>query len=47
MKRARDQVSQSHDNNVLAISTIKTNIVHQPVLGKPYNELTITAKDTN
>ena len=42
MQRAMDQVSQSCDNYDLTISTKKTEVVHQPVPGKPYNEPTIT-----
>ena len=37
-----DQVSQSCDNYDLTISTKKTEVVHQPAHGKPYNEPTIT-----
>ena len=42
MQRATDQVSQSCDNYDLTISTKKTEVVHQPAPGKPYNEPTIT-----
>ena len=42
MQRAMDQVSQSCDNYYLTISTKKTEVVHQPAPGKPYNEPTIT-----
>ena len=42
MQRAMDQVSQSCDNYDLTISTRKTEVVHQPAPGKPYNEPTIT-----
>ena len=42
MQRAMDQVSQSCDNYDLTISTKKTEVVHQPAAGKPYNEPTIT-----
>ena len=42
MHRAMDQVSQSCDNYDLTISTKKTEVVHQPVPGKPYIEQTIT-----
>ena len=42
MQRAMDQVSQSCDNYDLTISTKKTEVVHQPAPGKPYNEPTIT-----
>ena len=42
MQRAIDQVSQSCDNYDLTISTKKTEVVHQPAPGKPYNEPTIT-----
>ena len=42
MQRAMDQVSQSWDNYDLTISTKKTEVVHQPAPGKPYNEPTIT-----
>ena len=38
MQRAMDQVSQSCDNYDLTISTKKTEVVHQPAPGKPYNE---------
>ena len=41
MQRAMDQVSQSCDNYDLTIST-KTEVIHQPAPGKPYNEPTIT-----
>ena len=34
--------SQSCDNYDLTISTKKTEVVHQPAPGKPYNEPTIT-----
>ena len=37
-----DQVSQSCNNYDLTISTKKTDVVHQPAPGKPYNEPTIT-----
>ena len=37
MQRAMDQVSQSYDNYDLPISTKKTEVVHQPAPGKPYN----------
>ena len=36
-----NQVSQSCDNYDLTISTKKTEVVHQPAPGKPYNEPTI------
>ena len=42
MQRAMDQVSQSCDNYDLTISTKKTEVVHLPAPGKPYNEPTIT-----
>ena len=42
MQRAMDQVSQSCDNYDLTISTKKTEVVHQPAPGKPYNEPTVT-----
>ena len=42
MQRAMDQVSHSCDNYDLTISTKKTEVVHQPAPGKPYNEPTIT-----
>ena len=42
MQRAMDQVSQSCDNYYLTIRTKKTEVVHQPASGKPYNEPTIT-----
>ena len=42
MQRAMDQISQSCDNYDLTISTKKTEVVHQPAPGKPYNEPTIT-----
>ena len=42
LQRAMDQVSQSCDNYDLTISTKKTEVVHQPAPGKPYNEPTIT-----
>ena len=42
IQRATDQVSQSCDNYDLTISTKKTEVVHQPAPGKPYNEQTIT-----
>ena len=42
MQIAMDQVSQSCDNYDLTISTKKTEVVHQPAPGKPYNEPTIT-----
>ena len=41
MRRAMEQVSQSRDNYDLTISTKKTEVVHQPAPGKPYNEPTI------
>ena len=37
LQRAMDQISQSPP-----ISTKKTEVVHQPAPGKPYNEPTIT-----
>ena len=42
MQRAMDQVSQSCDNYDLIISTKKTEVVHQPAAGYPYNGPTIT-----
>ena len=39
-----DQVSQSCDNYDLTISTKKTEVVHRPAPGKPYNEPSITVK---
>ena len=42
MQRVMDQVSKLCDNNDLTISTKKTEVVHQPAPGKPYNEQTIT-----
>ena len=45
MQRAMDQVSQSCDNYDLTISTKKTEVVHQPAPGKPYNEPTITLEN--
>ena len=42
MQRAMDQVSQSWDNYDLTIRTKKTEVVHQPAPGKPYNEPIIT-----
>ena len=42
MQRAMDQVSQSCDNYGLTTSNKKTEVVHQPAPGKPYNEPTIT-----
>ena len=42
VQRAINQVSQSCDNYDLTISTKKTEVVHQPAPGKPYNEPTIT-----
>ena len=42
MQRAMDQVSQSCENYDLIISTKKTEDVHKPTPGKPYNEPTIT-----
>ena len=41
MQRAMDQVSQSCDNYDLNQHK-KTEVVHQPAPGKPYNEPTIT-----
>ena len=41
MQIAMDQVSQSCDNYDLTIST-KTEVVHQPAPGNPYNQPTIT-----
>ena len=46
MQRDMDQVSQSCDN-YLIISTKKTEVVHQPAPGKPYNEPTITLNGQN
>ena len=42
-----DQVSQSCDNYDLTISTKKTEVVHQPALGKPHNEPIITVNGQN
>ena len=42
MQRAMDQVSQSCDNYDLTISTTKTEDIHQPAPGKPYNEPSFT-----
>ena len=41
-QKAMDQVSQPCDNYDLTISTKKTEVVHQPTPGNPYNEPTIT-----
>ena len=46
MQRAMDQASQSCDDYDLTIST-KTQVVHQPAPGKPYNEPTITMNGLN
>ena len=40
--KSMDQVSQSCDNYDLTISTKKTEVVHQPAPGKPYDEPTFT-----
>ena len=45
MQRAMDQVSQSCDNYDLTISTEKAEVVHEPALGKQYNEPTITGNE--
>ena len=45
MQRSIDQVSQSCDIYDLTISTKKTEILHQPAPGKPYNEPTITVNE--
>ena len=45
MKRAMDQVLHSCDNYDLTISTKKTEVVHQPAPGNPYNEPTITVNE--
>ena len=37
-----DRMSKACDNFQLTISTKKTEVVHQPALGKPYSEPTIT-----
>ena len=42
MQSAMDQVSLSCDNCDLTISTKKTEFVHRPAPGKPYNEPIIT-----
>ena len=42
IQKAMDQVSQSCVNYDHTISTKKTEIVHQPAPGNPYNEPTIT-----
>ena len=47
MQRAMGQVSQSCDNYDLTISTKKTEVVHQPAPGKPYNEPNITVNGQN
>ena len=47
MQSAMDQVSLSCDNYVLTISTKKTEFVHQPAPGKPYNEPTIIVNGQN
>ena len=42
MQRAIFQVTHSFDNYDLTISTKKTDVVHHPAPGKPYNESFIT-----
>ena len=42
MQGAVDRMSKACDNFQLTISTKKTEVVHQPALGKPYSEPTIT-----
>ena len=42
MQGTVDDMSKACDNFQLAISTKKTEVVHQPVHGKPYSEQTIT-----
>ena len=44
MQKGIDQVSDSCDNYDLTVSIKKTEVVYQPVSGKPYNEPTITVK---
>ena len=45
MQKDVDQVSDSCDSYDLTISIKKTEVVYQPVPGKPYKEPTITVKD--
>ena len=42
MHGAVDRMSKACDNFQLKISTKKTEVVHQPAPGKPYNEPTFT-----
>ena len=42
MQGAVDRTSKACDNFQLSISTKKTEVVHQPAPGRPYNEPTIT-----
>ena len=44
MQKGVDQVSDSCDSYDLTISIKKTEVVYQPVPGKPYKEPTITVK---
>ena len=44
MQKGVDQVSDSCDSYDLTISMKTTEVVYQPVPGKPYNEPTITVK---
>ena len=42
MRGGMDKMSQACDNYDLTISTKKNEVEHQPALGKPYSEPTIT-----
>ena len=44
MQKGVDQLIDSHDSYDLTISIKKTEVVYQPVPGKPYKEPTITVK---
>ena len=46
MQNTVDKFSAACDNFGLTISTTKTEVMHQPAPGKPYEEPTITDKGT-
>ena len=46
MQSTLDKFSEVCNNFILTISSTKTEVMHQPAPGKPYEEPTITVKET-
>ena len=45
MQEGMDRVPEACDSYDLTINTMKSEVVHQPPPGKPYNEPFITVKE--